>query len=635
MTPPKPVCPSCGQPLKGKVRKWVRCQSCGKRVQPSAPEEEHPEDALDDGERTEPDRAALEQQSGQGSADAKGLRRGTDSRHAQLPPEPSQPGGQPDGEREGQESSPESVKGPADDLIQGSGPPPDRITLLESVHPDRPSLIGRLSRATMEVAGRTTMMEIASVADRFVVATQTRVPRRLGLGLVVAAGASAMLALLVTAAFAIGSWRWLPKAFLFLAVVALLSAAGLRSLPTLAARLGDRVFPGRAAGWLTLAFGLVAGVSWPITMQVSEVTLRTGLVVWPVIEPHLPAAIPRPPAQPIARLPKPAIIERWKWHVWVSPGVLYMPPSFEPTEDGFDLLLHFHGSSELVEESVAAAQLNALVHITNRGDGSRPYQRLFTQPGAFEALIAKITSKADALGVSGLEPRRIAVSSWSAGYGAPLALLNDSAAVDRIDALLVLDGIHTGFVPERGRMVEVRGVEPFIRFAELAAEGRKLFLLTHSSIPTIEYCSSTESADAILEALGLAREPVDPSTSPPAPQFETAMRAFPRASPHWLQARSAAHKETFHVYGYAGNDKPAHIAHLAQMSESALPELVRRWAKPPEPPPTASASASAGAGATAPTSSATDQAGLPEPTASSGAAGAPPAGEDLYADDAD
>jgi hypothetical protein len=174
------------------------------------------------------------------------------------------------------------------------------------------------------------------------------------------------------------------------------------------------------------------------------------------------------------------------------------------------------------------------------------------------------------------------------GYGAPLAILNDPTSAQRVDALLVLDGAHAGFVPDHGRAVDPAGIAPFVAFAKEAAAGRKLMWITHSDIDTYDYSSSTESADAILAALGVRREPVDASASPPAVQLEAALSAFPARSPHWLQARSAAQMADFHVMGYAGKGPEDHIAQIAQMSVTVLPELVKRWAVPtvtPAPSP--------------------------------------------------
>jgi len=47
-----------------------------------------------------------------------------------------------------------------------------------SAVPTRPSVLRRLSRHSVAIAGRTSMVEIAAVADRIAAVTERRVPRR-------------------------------------------------------------------------------------------------------------------------------------------------------------------------------------------------------------------------------------------------------------------------------------------------------------------------------------------------------------------------------------------------------------------------------------------------------------------------
>ena len=447
----------------------------------------------------------------------------------------------------------------------------------------RPSALRRISRLSIAVAGRTSMVELAAVTERMAAVTRRRVPRRTAWRATVLAVAGALLVLLLSAAFALERWRWLPRAFLFLAVLAMLGGASLSVLPRLARRFGERELPGHTVAWLALGFTILAGGAWTITRHASAAIARAGQALSPTFREYFPSLAP-PPA-PEEPLPPKAVdvASRVRRQIWVSPGVLFIPPSFEPTEDGFDVLLHFHGNTVLVQESVEASGLNALVLITNLGASSHDYQQPFGGSRALDALLAKIQDKA---GLAQLKVRRVALSSWSAGFGAPLAILNDPQSAERVDALLVMDGIHGGFVPGQGRAVDPAGIAPFVAFAKQAAAGRRLMWVTHSDIDTYEYSSSTESADAILADLGIRREPED--TSPPAPELESAVRAFPAHSPHWLQARSAAKLGEFHLAGYAGKGPEDHIAQLAQMSVTVLPALVKRWdartAAPSAPP---------------------------------------------------
>jgi hypothetical protein len=457
-----------------------------------------------------------------------------------------------------------------------------------------PQRLSRMSRLSMwaGVGQRTTLVEIAGVTDVLVRVTQTRIPLRgVKFQLAVSAVGGVMLILIVTVALAVGQWRWIPLGLLFLFVTALLTYGTLRQIPRLARRFGELSLPGRAGMWVGIGISGLASTGALVTWGVEEASVRLGRIVLPAIADYVPVPVPAStssPGAPAAVTPaRQGMTKRWAGHIWVSPGVLFMPTAFHSEDGTFDLILHFHGNTELVKDSVEATGINALVHISNLGLGSHPYQERFAISGTLEAVVGKIEEKAtDRLGRP-MKARRIAFMSWSAGYGALLSLLNQPKIFDRVDAILVTDGIHSGFVPDSGRMVALAGIAPFVRFAKEAQAGRKLMVVTHSQIHTYEYSSSTESADAILKELGIERVKVDASTSPPQATFESAINSFPRDSRAWLQALTAAHAGNFHLYGYSGRDKPDHIAHLAQLSVTVLPELAERWAAPPtDQPPT-------------------------------------------------
>jgi hypothetical protein len=471
-------------------------------------------------------------------------------------------------------------------------------------HGTRPTLMSRISRLSMDVAGRTTILELATIADSIAVETKSRVPPRFGFKLIIGVIAAASSVLIVTAALAIGWWRWIPVAFLFLSFVAMLSWTVLRSLPKLAVRFGAKEIPGRAAAWLTLGFAVIAGASWGVTLSVSAAAEEVGKAVWPAMAPYMPKKLvalekkkkreEAPPDEKPKKKPKKA-----RKH-WVEPGVLFVPRTFEPVDGQFDLILFFHGNPDIVSEAVPRAGINALVHVTNLGVGSAPYQTKFLVPNAMNDLVAYIEREAHKAGVpKGLKARRIALGSWSAGYGALHSILLFPDQRERVDAVFVLDGIHGGFKPNTERDVDPTTIAPFVKFAEQAVDRNKLMLITHSRIPTHNYTSAKEAADAILDELDMVRTKVGEDDSPPKVKFKAAVNAFPISKRRWLRSRTESHAGNFHVYGFAGNTKEDHIAHLAQMSVTVLPKLKERWAKPPpepaasaEPEPTTAASAS-------------------------------------------
>ena len=92
-------------------------------------------------------------------------------------------------------------------------------------------------------------------------------------------------------------------------------------------------------------------------------------------------------------------------------------------------------------------------------------------------------------------------------------------------------------------MVNQTHMQDFRRFAELAAVGKRTFLVTHSA-QTTPYASTTETADDLLGSLKLARQQ----------QPET-------ADTEWMLA-SRASRGRFEVLGYRGKEGVDHLKHL-------------------------------------------------------------------------
>jgi hypothetical protein len=262
-------------------------------------------------------------------------------------------------------------------------------------------------------------------------------------------------------------------------------------------------------------------------------------------------------------------------HVPASGGVLHVPQSFRSDDGAFDLYMHFHGNTQLVEESVAAAGVNALVWVVNLGDGSGRYEDKYSVAGMLDQTIDKIQETAKNRGLRGAKVRRVALGSWSAGYGALSKLLDVEKNVDRIDAVLVLDGIHVAYADPKAKTVDLLRLGPFVRFAKLAADDKRLFTITHSDIQGASYASTSETADALLHEVGAER--TQAQATPPKVTLPTALAALPKPQEVWLEQTSEAKKGGLHVRGYSGQTPEQHMAHLVQMSVTVLPELAERW----------------------------------------------------------
>ncbi|WP_437737741.1 hypothetical protein [Sorangium sp. So ce1335] len=261
----------------------------------------------------------------------------------------------------------------------------------------------------------------------------------------------------------------------------------------------------------------------------------------------------------------------------IPDGIVTIPASFSSADGAYDLVVHFHGVNDVVQAGFERAGLNAVVMIINMGISSAAYETRFGIRSYLPALLAKAQTALEARGLRGARLRRVALSAFSAGYGAVRGLLNQPGFADKVDAVLLLDGIHTGYMP-LDHSLDMERLKPFGRFAEMAATGKKLMSITHSEIiPVGDYAGTHESTDALLLLTGAQRTPGAGADAQPVYELTgTAGEAKPRFVP-----LSEAHKGAFHVRGYAGTQKPDHVRHLTRMAETALPDLVRRWSENP------------------------------------------------------
>jgi hypothetical protein len=279
------------------------------------------------------------------------------------------------------------------------------------------------------------------------------------------------------------------------------------------------------------------------------------------------------PVPPASQNPSP-MVEHTRSHERIEPRDLagikrsFNGPLDKPVEvfvpaaaqkgSALDLVIHFHGGAFIPESAVSALGGNDAVAVVNLAPGSGVYDRTFRDPPAFDSLLANVQREiATGLGHQ-ISFRTITLVGFSAGHGAVRAILRDSLHFAQVDAVLLLDGLHTSYVPE-GTLVEKGGVldstnlVAFERFAREAMRGRKRFLITHSEIFPGTFASTTETTDYLIDHLGLKRTPV--------------LRWGPRG----LQQLSEVKQGAFEIMGFAGNSAPDHIDQF-----QAMPEMLAR-----------------------------------------------------------
>ncbi len=296
--------------------------------------------------------------------------------------------------------------------------------------------------------------------------------------------------------------------------------------------------------------------------------------------------IAAPPTAKPKPIPATAKVQTSGWSIKhdgygsISGGVLLTPKTFAPSDEGYDLAIHFHGDVQIVHESYEHAGINAAVAVINLGVRSGVYSDHFAVPGTFEALLKQIDKGLRKRGVKKPRLRRLALTAWSAGYGAVESILEHRRAPhaqdDPLDAIVVLDGVHAGFVEGDSKRIKLRSVQSFVNAARAASEGQLMFSLTHSEIDPVQYASTTRTAAFLLEQLGA--EVSDTPVLPLPPQLmldaaKGAVREHKRMIP-----TADTRVGLFRVRGFKGNTQDHHSAHLTQMAAVGLPDLARRWA---------------------------------------------------------
>jgi hypothetical protein len=169
----------------------------------------------------------------------------------------------------------------------------------------------------------------------------------------------------------------------------------------------------------------------------------------------------------------------------------------------------------------------------------------------------------------------VALTAWSAGYGAVARILDTEALGESLDAIILLDGFHSSF--DGQRRVELTRLAAFHRFAQKAISGERLLTITHSEVETGTYPTSRETTDALLGLLGLTRAAGGARPEWPALKESHGVRKE-KIPP--LVPTTECHAGSFHVRGFTGGTKEDHMAHLIYMGTLALPDLARRWNTP-------------------------------------------------------
>jgi hypothetical protein len=248
--------------------------------------------------------------------------------------------------------------------------------------------------------------------------------------------------------------------------------------------------------------------------------------------------------------PKIVLMRSASWFVY--------PRGCEALKDGFDLALHFHGAHSTVIPRYLKSRVNAVLVIINKGIGSGAYSNALALKSQVNSLLERVeVSIAKECELPRRSPKRLALSSWSAGYGATQQFLRWRPEL--VDAVLLSDGLHVGFTNARRRTVRVTQMQEFASFARQAAGRSKLMAIAHSAITPPDYAGAGETAMALAEVVHAPRWPLSEKR-------------------YGMTQLTAARRGHFYVDGYAGGDKAAHARHLYSIHHTSFARLREYWA---------------------------------------------------------
>ena len=229
-------------------------------------------------------------------------------------------------------------------------------------------------------------------------------------------------------------------------------------------------------------------------------------------------------------------------------GTLFLPAGLK-LKGQAPLFVFFHGGTWLPELAAVHAGHTAVISI-QIGVGSGTYAKAFDDLERFGKLIAEAEAKA------GVKFAPVTLGGFSAGCQSVREILKTQRYYDLIPKILLIDGIHTGYVggkpgPQESQ-IETENLQILLRFARDAVAGKKQMIVTHSEIFPGTFASTTETADYLLAQLGLKRRPTV------------------KWGPMQMQQLSEVRQGRFLLVGYAGNSAPDHVDQL-----HSLPDFLR------------------------------------------------------------
>jgi hypothetical protein len=223
---------------------------------------------------------------------------------------------------------------------------------------------------------------------------------------------------------------------------------------------------------------------------------------------------------------------------------LFKPDYYLTPQNGqYTLVFHLHSASWAAEDQVYRSNTNAILFNIHLGALSSPYQNYFTNQSKYSTIIDTINSVLQSNQIiQNPQIKKLIMTSFSAGYAGVREILKVNSYYNQIDALNLADGLHaSSHMPSM-----ITQMLDFVRFAENARNKQKIMLLTHSSIPTSGYQSTTQTANYLINEIGTVRITFS-ANDEIGTQYSRADTGY------------------FHLKGYLGDTANDHLKHLYGM----------------------------------------------------------------------
>jgi hypothetical protein len=239
----------------------------------------------------------------------------------------------------------------------------------------------------------------------------------------------------------------------------------------------------------------------------------------------------------------------------LSLGRLFIPENLvqDKSKTPISLVIAFHCGDWIPEQAVSGLAEPLPCITMQLGSGSSRYSKPFVDD---QKLLGKLLSESETFLNRPISD--LILVGWSAGYGSIRELIRDQNYEPKIKSVLLLDGLHTGYIGGKPGPMESKleedPLKPFLAFAQKALKGEKRFNYLHTEIFPGTFASTTETADWLINQLNLKRQAV--------------LKWGPMRTQHLAETV----KGGLRIDAFAGNSAPDHVDLL-----HAFPEILKKF----------------------------------------------------------